>query len=252
MKASLHKSAERFNTKIDWLDARHYFSFGGHFDPNRISFGALLVVNDDIIKAHSGFDTHPHRDMEIITIPFAGTLSHKDSSGGVGQTSAGEVQTMTAGTGIAHSEFNDGDVDVHSFQIWILPHTRGLAPGYAQKAFAKEAGSATLLVSPDGRSGSLPINQDAYIWRLPLASGTTVSHKPVSGTIYEVNKDIPMGTFIICISGYVSIDGADDALEPGDWVEITEMADSEDIKITSATEPSEALILQVPMINLNQ
>ena len=252
MKASLHKSAERFNTKIDWLDANHYFSFGGHFDPKRISFGALLVVNDDYIKAHSGFDTHPHRDMEIITIPLAGTLSHKDSSGGVGQISAGEVQTMTAGTGIAHSEFNDGDVDVHSFQIWILPHTRGLAPRYAQKSFDKTSDSAVLLVSPDGRSGSLPINQDAYIWSLGLSAGSSAKHSAVSGSTYEVNRGIPSGIFITCVSGSISVEDVESTLTPGDWIEITGIADTESITLSAIAEDSEVLILQVPMINLNQ
>lgn len=248
---SFHGSSERFNTKIDWLDARHYFSFGGHFDPNRISFGALLVVNDDIIKAHSGFDTHPHRDMEIITIPFAGTLSHKDSSGGVGRTSAGEVQTMTAGTGIAHSEFNDGDVDVHSFQIWILPHTRSLRPAYAQKSFDKTSDSAVLLVSPDGRSGSLPINQDGYIWSLVLSAGSSVQHFVVSGSIYEVNQGIQSGLFITCVSGSVNIEGVENTLASGDWVEITDIADTESITLSAIAEGSQVLILQVPMISLN-
>jgi redox-sensitive bicupin YhaK (pirin superfamily) len=249
MKFSIHKSSERFHTKIDWLDAYHYFSFGGHYDKNRISFGALLVVNDDIIAAHSGFDTHPHRDMEIITIPLTGTLTHKDSTGAYGQISPGEIQTMTAGTGVAHSEHNIGDIDVHSYQIWIVPSERGLTPNYSQKSIPLTSGTTTLLVSPDGRNGSQAIHQDAYISRALVQSSNPIEYTIEANPVYNTEHNLPVGVFIICVSGTIDVKGAG-TLSAADWIEITNIEEA--IHIATKEEQGEALIIQVPMLELSR
>ena len=151
------KANERFHTRTDWLDSWHTFSFADHYDPDRLGFRALRVINDDTVEGGQGFGSHRHRDMEIITYGLDGGLSHRDSSGGGGVIRPGDVQRMSAGSGVVHSEFNASETEpVHFLQIWIVPERRGLKPGYEQKSFPVEerSGKLRLLASRDGRDGS--------------------------------------------------------------------------------------------------
>ncbi len=151
---------------IGWLKSRHSFSFGDYYDPENMGFGVLRVINEDWVEPAAGFDTHGHKNMEIITYILEGELAHKDSTGGAGSIHPNEVQVMTAGKGILHSEFNASDTDpVHLLQIWILPDETGTRPGYQQKPFAPEElhNRFRLLVSQDGAAGSLPVKQDAKL-----------------------------------------------------------------------------------------
>jgi quercetin 2,3-dioxygenase len=171
---------ERGQTALDWLDSRHTFSFGDYYDPAHMSFGSLRVINDDRVQPSAGFGMHPHRDMEIITYVLSGALEHRDSLGTGSLIPAGEVQRMTAGTGILHSEFNASPTNpVHLLQIWILPEKRGLEPGYEQRAIALEEkrGRLRLTASRDGRGGSVHIHQDADVYVTALAAGERVSHR---------------------------------------------------------------------------
>jgi len=155
----------------NWLDSRHSFSFGDYRDPTRHNFRALRVLNDDRVAPGGGFPTHPHRDAEILTWVLSGALEHRDSMGNGEVLRAGEWQAMTAGTGITHSEFNPSHAEpVHLLQIWLLPDARGHAPRYAQKAFTGAPGAWELVASPDGANGSLPIHQDARVYRLKLTA----------------------------------------------------------------------------------
>lgn len=166
----VRKASQRGLTKIQWLESYHSFSFGSYFDPNHMGFGQLRVINDDRVQPGSGFGTHPHRDMEIISYVVEGQMEHKDSTGVAGVISTGDIQVMTAGKGIFHSEYNHSlENPVRFLQIWITPEQRGLEPGYQQKNFAHESmDQLQLLVSPDGAKGSLKIHADAHIYRAKL------------------------------------------------------------------------------------
>ena len=162
----IRKFSDRGRTRIGWLDSYHTFSFGDYYDPQFMGFRHLRVINEDFVQGSKGFDTHPHRDMEIMTYVLEGALAHKDSMGNGSPMKSGEVQIMSAGTGVTHSEFNHSKKElVHLLQIWILPAEKGLNPSYQQKSFQKEmkSGQLCLLVSPTGRNGSLKIHQDAEI-----------------------------------------------------------------------------------------
>lgn len=171
---TVRRSEERGAVDLGWLDSRHSFSFGHYYDPAQMGFRALRVVNEDRVAPGGGFPEHPHRDMEIITWVLEGALAHADSLGHEQVLRPGEVQTMTAGTGIRHSEYNASDAEpVHLLQMWVLPARAGLKPAYAQKAFpeAERRGRFRVLVSPDGRDGSLVINQDILLYDALLARG---------------------------------------------------------------------------------
>jgi quercetin 2,3-dioxygenase len=171
---TIRRSEDRGQTALDWLDSRHSFSFGDHYDPAHMGFGALRVINDDRIAPESGFGAHPHRDMEILTYVLDGALEHRDSIGNGSSITAGEVQRMTAGTGILHSEFNRSPVDpVHMLQIWIVPEKRGLVPGYEQRRFTLEEkrGRLRLIASRDGRDGSVTLHQDVDLYAGVLEAG---------------------------------------------------------------------------------
>jgi quercetin 2,3-dioxygenase len=160
-------ASDRFYTETSWLKSYHSFSFGHHYDPNNMGFGALRVINDDWIRGESGFGPHGHRDMEIITIVEKGILTHKDSMGNVGEVKAGEVQVMSAGTGVEHAEYNDHKEDVELFQIWIESSARNLQPRYDQKTFTFTENAQTLLIEHlhfAADSGALGIYQSAKIW----------------------------------------------------------------------------------------
>ena len=179
-----HPAASRFHTDIGWLDSWHSFSFGEHYDPARMGFRALRVINDDRIAAGGGFPTHGHRDMEILTWVLDGAVAHQDSSGGKGLIRPGELQRMTAGRGIRHSEFNASPDDaLRLLQIWIEPVARGLPPGYEQTTFpaAERDSRLRLVASRDGREGSLRIAAAAELRAGLLRAGDQVSHALAPG-----------------------------------------------------------------------
>ncbi|HEX2115022.1 MAG TPA: pirin family protein [Alphaproteobacteria bacterium] len=176
---AIRPAAERGRTEIDWLDSRHTFSFGEYFDPRHMGFRALRVINEDRVVPGAGFPTHGHRNMEIVTYVLDGAIAHKDSLGTGSVIRPGEVQRMTAGTGIRHSEFNHSeDEPLHFLQIWILPEKDGLPPGYEQKSFAKQPGALRLVGSRDGRDGSITVHQDVDIHAAVLRTGDAVDFAP--------------------------------------------------------------------------
>jgi redox-sensitive bicupin YhaK (pirin superfamily) len=180
----LRPSADRGRTRTDWLDSRHTFSFGGYFEKNWVQFRDLRVINEDWIEPEAGFGTHPHRDMEIITYQVDGQLGHRDSLGSGSVLRAGEVQVMSAGTGISHSEANPSREETsHLLQIWILPERKGLQPRYDQRAFPenRRRGKLHAVVTPDGRDGSLLIHQDARLFLGSMEAETSLSYAPVPG-----------------------------------------------------------------------
>ena len=173
----LRPSGERGHANFGWLDSRHSFSFGHYVDPDFMGFRALRVINEDRVEPGAGFDTHGHRDMEIVSYVLDGALEHKDSIGTGSVIRPGDVQRMTAGSGIRHSEFNHSKTEpVHFLQIWIVPERDGLEPGYEQKAFppAERQGRLRLLGSRDGREGSLTIHQDVDLYGALLKPGERV------------------------------------------------------------------------------
>jgi quercetin 2,3-dioxygenase len=186
MMLTVRPSHERGVATLDWLDSRHTFSFGNYYDPNHISFGSLRVINEDIVQPAKGFGTHGHRDMEIVTYVLEGELEHKDSLGNGSGMRYGDVQRMSAGTGIQHSEFNPSATNpVHLLQIWILPNQQGLVPSYEQTTFAEAQKSdrLRLIGSPDGREGSVTIHQDVNLYAAVLTQGASISHSLAMGRI---------------------------------------------------------------------
>lgn len=176
---TLRPSNERGAANFGWLDSRHSFSFGNYYDPAHMGFASLRVINEDKVAPSQGFPTHGHRDMEIVTYVLQGALEHKDSIGNGSVMRPGDVQRMSAGTGILHSEFNASATDmVHLLQIWILPKTQGLQPSYEQKFFTPDSkrGQLRLIGSPDGQDGSVTIHQDLYLYASVLDAQETVTH----------------------------------------------------------------------------
>jgi redox-sensitive bicupin YhaK (pirin superfamily) len=176
---AIRKNNQRGHADHGWLDTRFSFSFADYYDPKHIHFRTLRVMNDDRIAAGGGFPTHPHRDMEIVTYVLEGALAHKDSMGNGSVIRPGDVQYMSAGTGVAHSEFNASDREtVHMYQIWMFPDQQNYTPTYDQKHFseAEKRGKLRLVVSPDGRDGSVKIRQDNELYATVLAPGETVTH----------------------------------------------------------------------------
>ena len=212
-----------------WLNARHHFSFANYYNPERMGFGALRVINDDIIKAGAGFDTHPHKDMEIITYVRKGAITHRDSRGNLGRTEAGDVQVMSAGTGIYHSEFNLESEDTNLYQIWIEPNKTGVQPRWDARKFPTEetVGGLTLLVSGDGRA-PLQIHQDATVHAGPINAGSELGHA------------IKHQAYLLVSKGAITLDGH--SLKQGDGAEIR---DVDSINLTAVTD-AEVLIIDVP------
>jgi len=176
---SVRHAAERGTANFGWLDSRHTFSFGDYHDPEQMGFGPLRVINEDRVSPGQGFGTHGHRDMEIISYVLEGALEHKDSIGTGSVIRPGDVQIMSAGTGIRHSEFNHSKTEpVHFLQIWVVPDRQGIAPRYEQKTFpdADKRGRLRLVGSSDGRDGSVIIHQDAKIFAALLSTGDQVTH----------------------------------------------------------------------------
>lgn len=176
---TLRKANERGQTKIDWLDSRHTFSFGDYRDPDHMNFGPLRVINEDVIAGGGGFQPHPHRDMEIITYILSGSLQHKDSLGNGSVIRPGEIQKMSAGTGIVHAEFNGSrERPTHLLQIWIMPSKNGIQPGYEQKTIdpAAIANKFARIASPEPLPNEVSIVQDAEIWAAKLDGDTEAIH----------------------------------------------------------------------------
>lgn len=196
------RADEHHRNKIDWLDTMHHFSFGEYFDPNKMNFGPLRVFNDDIILPEKGFDFHQHSDMEIVTYVIHGTLEHKDNLGNTGTVEAGEVQRMSAGTGIMHSEYNGSKSEsLRLLQIWVFPNKKGLQPSWEQKKFSKEERSNKLLlvVAPDNTmtERSLHMYQDAYFFVSSLSEGALVEHK----------LDLSRKAYLFVIDGKIELNG---------------------------------------------
>jgi redox-sensitive bicupin YhaK (pirin superfamily) len=203
---NLRKANERGHADHGWLDSHHTFSFADYHDAAHMGFRALRVINDDTVAPGRGFGAHPHRDMEIISYVLDGALAHKDSMGTGSTIEPGDVQRMSAGTGVVHSEFNASDkAKVHFLQIWLIPEKRGIAPGYEQKRFTAEdkAGRLRLVASPDGRDGSVTIHADAALYagifvageraELPIAKGRHAWIHVARGTIRANGKDLAAG-----------------------------------------------------------
>ncbi|QQE64399.1 pirin family protein [Leptolyngbya sp. BL0902] len=183
---TIRPSSERGSANFGWLDTRHSFSFSNYYDPRYMGFGPLRVINEDKISPSQGFGTHGHRDMEIVTYVLKGALEHKDSLGNGSIIRPGDVQRMSAGTGIMHSEFNASETDpVHLLQIWLLPATSGIEPGYEQIyiAPADKQGHLRLIGSQDGRDGSVTIHQDVSLYSAVLGDGDQVSHTLAEGRV---------------------------------------------------------------------
>lgn len=238
MKKVVHKADNRGFANHGWLQANHSFSFANYFDKDKMQFGALRVLNDDIIAPKMGFGTHPHDNMEIITIPLSGSLKHRDNMKDAWQTiEAGEVQIMSAGSGLSHSEINGSNDDyLNLFQIWIIPNKRNVQPRYGQKHFEasqRKDKLQTVVSSIDNPvDGSLLIHQDAKISRLDLSKGKTFDYKLTS---------IHHGVYVMAIQGSISI--GTEELEKRDAIGISE---TDSFTITS-NEDSELLLIEVPM-----
>lgn len=205
---NIRRSNQRGGADFGWLKSKHTFSFGNYYDERHMGFSALRVINDDHVAADSGFDTHGHRDMEIISYVLDGEIAHKDSAGNVATLPPGEFQLMSAGSGIRHSEFNPSQTkELHFLQIWIQPNVYGQTPGYQQKDFGSKKG-LTLAVSPDGEAGSLVIKQDARLYQL-LLDGNSSAELPASAK---------RKYYVHVINGELAIEG--EIVKPGDGAQI--------------------------------
>ena len=234
MKKTIHKAASRGLANHGWLKSFHTFSFANYFNPERMNFGMLRVLNDDIVQPKMGFGTHPHKNMEIISIPISGALSHKDSMNNQRSIEVGEVQVMSAGTGLTHSEFNDSKTTETNFlQLWIIPEKNEVTPYYNQKKFeeSERKNKFQTLVSPKDKQveGSLPINQQGYISMIDLENN------------FEIEYDLKNRVYFFLIDGEVSI--ADEILNNRDAIGI------EDVEkvFVKALKKSKLLVIDVPM-----
>ena len=229
---TLRKSNDRGATRIDWLDSKHSFSFGEYYDPQNMGFGPLRVINEDVIAGGGGFRPHPHRDMEIITYILSGALQHKDSLGTGSVIRPGEIQKMSAGSGIVHSEFNASrERECHLLQIWIEPSKEGIAPAYEQKAIDPEAvkNHFSRIAAPDPRDNEVKLVQDAEIWAAKFDAGVEAVHQLEKGR----------RAWLQVASGTVEL--GDHRLKAGDAAAITD----EDRILVRAHAPSEVLLFDL-------
>lgn len=234
MSLSIHHSYERGTADHGWLNSRFSFSFADYHNTVRMGFGALRVINDDLIEAGSGFGMHPHKNMEIVSIVMKGSLEHKDSEGNHGIINAGEIQYMSAGSGVFHSEYATPDSDTSIFQIWIHPNQNGGTPLYEQRSFIHhdKTDKWVTLISGDGRENSITIKQDAAICSAELTKGKVIPIPKVKSG---------HGRLLFIIEGKVDINHQ--ILEPRDELQIT---DEEEYTLTALSE-SKVLVFDVPM-----
>ena len=236
MRKVVYRAENRGYTKSDWLDSYHTFSFGGFYDPNRTNFGTLRVLNDDYVQPGRGFNLHPHGDIEIITVPLKGTLQHRDSQGNIENIKEGDIQVITAGNGIEHSEFNASDTDeVNFLQIWIDPQKKALEPQYDVMKFPFNRVNNDFLpiVVPNGDDSSLYINQNAWM--------TYGNYKKDETAVYELNEQ-ENGVYIFVIEGEVNVDG--DILKRRDGLGMEKLSD---VPMVFEKESS-FIIFEIPMV----
>ena len=232
MPALIRPSNERGHAKIDWLESFHTFSFAEYQDPKHVHFRKLRVINEDWVQPGEGFDTHSHKDMEIITYVLEGALQHKDSMGNASVIRPGEVQRMSAGTGVTHSEFNASEKElVHLLQIWIFPDQPNLKPGYEQKAFDEKGrkNKLRLIASPEGKEGSVTLHQDALLYDAALEKGRALEFKTRPGR----------GVWVQIIEGKLKFSGLE--LKTGDGFSAEEEASLH----FAADEPSRFLLFDL-------
>jgi len=225
-------AAERGQTQTGWLDSRHTFSFNRYYDPRWSGFRHLLVINEDFVAPSGGFGAHSHSDMEILTYIVSGSLKHGDSMGNSSVIRAGEVQRMSAGTGVTHSEFNpSAEEPVHFLQIWITPERRGGAPGYEQREFSDEErrGRLRLIASPGGGEGSVTVRQDASVYSAILAAGDEVVHELRPGR----------SAWVQVVKGSLRVNGTE--LNAGDGAAVS----GEERLTIQPSEPSELLLFDL-------
>lgn len=229
----IRPSRDRGAANFGWLDTRHTFSFGNYYDPKHMGFGPLRVINEDKVVPTQGFPTHGHRDMEIITYVLEGALAHKDSIGNGSTIRPGDVQRMSAGTGILHSEFNASETDsVHLLQIWVLPEQNSIEPSYEQTYFApeKKQGQLCLVGSRDGRDGSVTIHQDVELYAAKLDADESVTHELTKNRI----------AWVQVARGALNLNGHD--LTAGDGAAI---AEETTLKLTGVGEETELLLFNM-------
>lgn len=234
MKQNIHKANTRGKADLGWLYSFHTYSFSSYHNPERVQFGALRVLNDDTVSPAMGFGTHGHQDMEIVSIPLSGKLAHKDNTGTAKTIEVGEVQIMSAGTGIRHSEFNESESSpVNFLQIWILPKEKGIHPRYEQKRFdpTNRKNQFQVVVSPEKNIDAIWINQDSYFSLLDLDQGNSIDY------ILHQKEN---GVYIFLIDGQIKI--GDTILEKRDGIEISEI----DKFPIVAQENSQILCIEVP------
>lgn len=235
MKTVIHKANTRGHANHGWLDSHHSFSFANYYDPSRVHFGLLRVLNDDIVKGGMGFGTHPHDNMEIVSIPLSGALEHKDTTGRNEIIKTNDVQIMSAGSGIAHSEYNASKTEpVNFLQIWVFPKLKNIPPRYEQKTVNPEdrVNNLQTVVSPEKDSSGVLINQDAWFLLGNLKKGFS--------TDYTIKKN-GNGVYAFVLNGDVTIDSQ--KLNKRDGIEISEV---DKISITADTD-AEILLIEVPM-----
>ena len=235
MKTAYHSAATRGNANHGWLNANHSFSFAQYYNPERMNFGALRVLNDDTIAPSMGFGTHPHENMEIITIPLEGDLEHKDSMGNVGAINEGEIQVMSAGTGVYHSEYNkNSDKHINLLQLWVMPNAQNVAPRYDQKSVMelKKNNAFYQVLSPNTDDDGMWIHQDAWFHLGDFDQTTT--------TAYQIKKE-GNGVYIFVIEGSFNV--GDQELNKRDALGVWETKE-----ITFVAQPhSKVLLVEVPM-----
>ena len=230
---TIRSAKDRGAANFGWLDSRHTFSFGNYYDPNHMGFSTLRVINEDKVQPGKGFGAHGHRDMEIISYVLDGALKHQDSIGNGSIICPGDVQRMSAGAGIMHSEYNASNNElVHFLQIWIRPNQRGLEPSYEQTHFAqaKKRGQLRLVGSQDGRDGSVTIHQNVDLYATSLATGDQVDHRIANGR----------SVWVQVARGAVSLN--DQPLIAGDGAAVSEEAS---ISLTGATDNDEVLVFDM-------
>lgn len=229
---TVRPSAERGQANFGWLNSHHTFSFGHYYDPNHMGFSSLRVINDDTVQPNMGFETHGHKNMEIISLVTHGTIAHKDSAGNIRELPAGEFQLMSAGSGVYHSEFNASDSDMLTFlQIWIQPNALGGKPNYQQKSFA-EAEGITTIISPDGHDGTLQIKQDMSLLQVILKTSDETSWSANPQRRYYVHM----------VEGQLLLNN-EVTLSQGDGAKIEQL---DKITFTKQSDSAKALLFDLP------